>query len=141
MHVFKTVTALVLLALTLAACSDKEPERTPEQQVAHDFAELAWTLKAPLDSSTECPKIGEALDAWDKANGARFKELAGKLTELKGADARNFQKVQQRFDQVAGNCVNPPKTQGIRLPQMMHDAHVARVYGYLPKTKLRFELK
>lgn len=141
-YIIPCVTAL-LACLILGACSGESDREnmTPEQRTAADFSELAWTLKAPLDSSTECKKIGEALDAWDKENGARFRELAGKVTKLTGAASSNYQKVKQRFDQVAMYCVNPKTTGGMKLPQMTHDANVERVYRMLPDTKLKFELK
>lgn len=134
---------LAVVCLAIAAglgCSDS-PDRTPEQQAAHDFVELASTLMEPLDVSTECPKIGAALDAWDQQNGARFRELAGRFQKLEGATARNYQRVKRRFDQVAMYCVRPKVTGGLRVPQMTHDAHVERVYQMLPATTLKFEMK
>lgn len=143
MRYLSRMTAALLACLALAACGEKDPRAnmTPEQRIGADFADLAWTLMKPLDSSTECPKIGAALDAWEKENGARFRELAGQITKLEGAASKNFQRVKQRFDQVATYCVNPKTSGGIKLPQMTHDANVERVYRMLPATQLKFELK
>ena len=134
---FATMCIQMLFVSCLAGC---ERELTDEQRVAKEFNDLAWSLMEPLKSATECKKLGQALKAWETQHGARFKELAAKVVKLEGGYADNFQRVQQRFRQVANYCIHP-KTTGVHGPQMEHDDNVERVYQMLPDFKERYELK
>lgn len=53
------MTRLLVFAFSLPflACGSSEPPMTPERELA----KIAWELVAPLDSSIECKKIGDAL--------------------------------------------------------------------------------
>jgi|GEM_PF-2952101 len=132
---------LVAAPLAVTACGEDKPELSPQQQINRDFVDLTWTLLAPLKSSEKCVEIGEALAKWEADNGARFKELAGKITSLHGADAENFSTVERRFENVALNCVHPKGAEKFPLDIRRHDDNVERVFELFPKMETSYELR
>jgi hypothetical protein len=128
--------ALVGLTCVVVICGCNKP-KTPEQE----FDDLAWSLMKPLKVGTSCHQIGADLADWEKSNGARLRELAGKVTKLTGGYAKNYRTVQARFDEVAHFCVHPPATSAIRIDSMSHDDDVERAYKQLPRFQLGYELR
>lgn len=135
------VLALTLLSLSVVACGKSAPELTPQQQINRDFADLTWTLMEPLKSSDKCHEVGAALAAWEKVNGARYRELTDKITTLHGADAKNFSTVERRFKNTAMYCIHPKGEDEIKLAIREHDADVERVYAMFPKMQTSYELR
>lgn len=132
---------LALAPVTVTACGKDAPELSPQQQINRDFVDLTWTLLEPLKSSEKCVEIGAALAKWEATNGARFRELAGKITTLHGADASNFGKVENRFKNIAFNCVHPKGADKFPLDIRRHDDNVARVFAMFPKMETSYELR
>lgn len=119
----------------LGACGggEKKPE-TPEGEMVS----LAWELMAPLDSSLECKKIGDALAPWIASKGPRFVELVQQVKKVTGADANNLDRVEMKLKSVATRCVNP---EGMRTKFTEHDERVEQVVKMFPKMQMGFELR
>ena len=124
---------LLVFSFTSLACGS-EPPMPPERELA----KIAWELMAPLDSSIECKKIGDALEPWLQNRSARFTELVGQVTKLTGADANNIDRVEMKLKQTATHCVNP---KGPRMTVNVHDERVEKVVKMFPKMKLGFEMR
>lgn len=121
--------------VVLGACGGGEKKaETPEGEMVS----LAWELMAPLDSSHECKKIGDALAPWIAAKGPRFVELTKQVKKLVGADANNLDRVEMNLKSVATRCVNP---KGVRTKFTEHDDRIEQVVKMFPKMQMGFEMR
>ncbi|MEZ4448044.1 MAG: hypothetical protein R3B09_01110 [Nannocystaceae bacterium] len=113
--------------LILSACSGSEEAAapvSPELQEQRELASLADDLRNVIDEHPgKCKAMGEALNTWYTAHGARFDELRKRHTKLPGDEWGRWNRMLQAINR-GQTCVGNPILG-------MDDPQVKRVLGAL----------